>query len=423
MTWWLDLLFAAVAASIIFLLLVLFELRVTVRYKLARAYETDAPGFTTMLAGLTNSASAPYEQIALYDDVDAIYAAMLADIRQATRSITLETYLFWSGKIADDFIAALAERAAAGVRVRVLLDADGSRFLSRRDVKRWRAAGCEVRFFRPLQWYRPAQYNHRTHRKILVVDGRIGYTGGIGVADIWLGPPPWLETMVRLEGGVVTLLQGAFFQDWLIARGPLDLGEAFFPAPAQAGPAKAGPAKAMVTCSAPIWGDSAIRLLYFGAITGATERLWLASPYFLPNWDTTAALATAAARGVDVRLVLPGPMNDKRLPYWASRRLYGQLLLAGVRIFEYQPAMMHAKAMTIDGRWSTLGSTNFDPRSFFLNSELNVSIDDPAFAGEMEAFFERAVARSREITLADWQGRGPLERLGGLIGLMLKDQI
>ncbi len=418
MAWWFDLLVAAVAASIIFLLFVLFELRVTVRYKLARAYGTDAQGFATMLAGLTNSASGPYERITLYDDVDAIYTTMLADIRQATTSITLETYLFWSGRIADEFIAALSERAAAGVLVRVLLDADGSRFLHHRDVKRWREAGCEVRFFRPLQWYRPAQYNHRTHRKILVVDGRIGYTGGIGVADIWCGPPAWLETMVRLEGGVVALLQGAFFQDWLIAHGALDLSEAFFPTLGQA-----GPANAMVTCSAPIWGDSAIRLLYFGAIHGATRQLSLASPYFLPNWDTTAALASAAARGVEVRLLLPGPMNDKRLPYWASRRLYGQLLAAGVRIFEFQPAMMHAKAMTIDGRWSTLGSTNFDPRSFFLNSELNVSIDDPAFAAEMEAFFERAIANAEEMTLADWNRRGVVERLGGWVGLLFKDQI
>jgi cardiolipin synthase len=302
--------------------------------------------------------------------------------------------------------------------VRVLLDADGSRFLRRRDVRRWRASGCEVRFFRPLQWYRPAQYNHRTHRKILVIDGKVGYTGGIGVADIWNGPPAWLETMVRLEGGVVALLQGAFFQDWLIARGALDLSPDFFPPLAQG-----GPASAMVTCSAPIWGDSAIRLLYFGAITGATRRLWLASPYFLPNWDTTAALAAAAVRGVDVRLLLPGPENDKRLPYWASRRLYGHLLAAGVRIFEYQPAMMHAKAMTIDGRWSTLGSTNFDPRSFFLNSELNVSIDDAGFAAEMEGFFEAAFAQSKEITAAAWNGRGVVERLGGWLGLLIKDQI
>lgn len=418
MAWWLDLLVAATAASVIFLLLVLFELRVTVRYKLAHAVETHAAGFATMLAGLTNSASAPYERITLYDDVDAIYAAMLADIRAARTSITLETYLWWSGKVADDFIAALAERAAAGVKVRVLLDADGSRFLRRADVRRWREAGCEVRFFRPLQWYRPAAYNHRTHRKILVVDGQIGYTGGIGVADIWLGPPAWLETMVRLEGGVVALLQGAFFQDWLIARGALDLGPAFFPPLDQA-----GPPNAMVTCSAPIWGDSAIRLLYFGAITGATTRLSLASPYFLPNWDTTGALAAAAARGVEVRLLLPGPMNDKRLPYWASRRLYGGLLAAGVRIFEYQPAMMHAKAMTVDGRWSTIGSTNFDPRSFFLNSELNVSLDDAGFAAEMEGFFERAIARSREITLEEWNRRGVVERLGGWIGLLVKDQI
>ena len=418
MAWWLYGVLALGAGVAIFISALLFQLRVTVRYQLAHASRTDSPAFATVLAGLTNSASAPYERPVLFDDVGAIYAAMLADIRAATTSITLETYLFWSGKIADDFIAALAERAQAGVKVRVLLDADGSRFLRRKDVKRWRQAGCEVRFFRPLQWYRPAQYNHRTHRKLLVVDGRVGYTGGIGVADIWRGPPPWLETMVRLEGAVVALLQGAFFQDWLIARGALDLSADFFPELPQE-----GAASAMVTCSSPLWGDSAIRLLYFGAITSATTRLSLASPYFLPNWDTTGALAAAAARGVEVRLVLPGPMNDHTLPYWASRRLYGHLLAAGVRIFEFQPAMMHAKAMTIDGRWSTLGSANFDPRSFFLNSELNVSIDDEGFAGEMEAFFGRAIAHSREITLDDWQRRGVLERIGGWLGLVFKDQI
>ncbi|HEY9722581.1 MAG TPA: phospholipase D-like domain-containing protein [Oscillatoriaceae cyanobacterium] len=407
--------FAAIAALLV-------ALRVNVRYHLERAGSLCDPDFASTLQGLTNSPSRSVTSYRLYTDVPSIYTAMLQAIHQAERTITMETYLFWSGRTAEAFIQAFIERAQAGVEVKLLLDADGSRFLKRKAIARLKAGGCEVRLFRPFSWTQPVAYNHRTHRKLLVIDGVVGFTGGIGVADMWFGPPPWLDLMLRLEGGVVELLQGAFFQDWVIAGGGLNLGRGYFPLAPEAQITPEGP-QGMVTTSAPIWGDSTMRLLYFSAIASAEQRIWLASPYFLPNWDTAAALGAAALRGVEVRLLLPGPRNDKPFPYYASRRLYGTLLAAGVAIYEYQPAMMHAKAMLIDDRWVTLGSTNFDPRSFFLNSELNTTIADPGFAREMSAFFEGAFADSRRITLEDWYARPWRERIGAVLGLLFKDQL
>lgn len=422
---WLDVMLGMVGASALLIVVVLWSIRIAVRYKVDDTGTMDDPGFVVTLEALTNSPSAHVTAIALYGEVEAIYTAMLEAIASARTSLTFETYLFWPGPLADRFGAALAARARAGVEVKVLLDADGSRPLPRAFIQALTDAGCEVRFFRPFVWYQPIQYNHRTHRKIMVVDGEVAFTGGIGVADMWLGPPAWLETMVRVEGDVVGLLQGAFFQNWVIAGGALSLGPRYFPPrPDPETIAKAPQSRhAMVTTSSPVWGDSAMRLLYYTAIGAAQRRIWLVSPYFLPNWDTTAALAAAAARGVDVKLLLVGPENDKLLPYMASRRLYGQLLAAGVRIYEYAPAMMHAKAMIVDDRWTTVGSTNFDPRSFFLNSELNISVDDQAFAAETAAFFEKALVESVEVTYEAWRARPWREHVLGWLGLMLKDQL
>lgn len=405
-------------ASLAALAALLVSLRVTVRYHLESAGDTRDPAFARQLEGLTNSPSRGIAAWKLDSDPEAIYAGLLEGIRSARHSICFETYLFWSGPLAERFADALIERAAAGVAVKMLLDADGSRFLKRRLKRRLLESGVELRFFRPFQWTRPLQYNHRSHRKLLIVDGKVGFSGGAGIADMWLGPPPWYEFGVRLEGQIVGLLQGAFFQNWLVAGGALSMDERFFPPLPEA-----EAARGMVTTSSPLWGDSVIRLLYFGSIVSAKRRVYLASPYFLPNWDTTAALGAMALQGVEVRLLLPGPKNDKALPYFASRRLYGPLLAAGVRIFEYGEAMMHAKGFVVDDRWASLGSTNFDPRSFFLNHELNISVDSPAFAADLSERFERGFEGSTEITLEAWHRRSWRERLVGTLGLLIKDQL
>lgn len=426
MGWWTYGFIAMITVGVSIIAMVLIGTRITVRYKVAEAGSMADPGFVVTLEALTNSSSATATAIRFYGDVESIYEAMLEAIASAERSVTFETYLFWPGKIGDRFGEVLMARARAGVHVKVLLDADGCRKLPRRFMHALREAGCEVKLFRPLVWYQPIQYNHRTHRKILVIDGKVGFTGGIGVADMWYGPPAWLETMVRLEGDVVGLLQGAFFQNWVIAGGALSLGENYFPrrpAPGELAKSESAIAHAMVTTSSPIWGDSSMRLLYYTAIGSAEKRILLASPYFLPNWDTAALFAAAAARGVDVRLLLVGPENDKKLPWYASRRLYGHLIAAGVRIYEYQPAMMHAKFMVIDDRWTTIGSTNFDPRSFFLNSEVNASVDDPAFASEVTDFFEASLKDAKEITYDMWRRRGLWEHFAGWLGLIFKDQL
>ena len=406
-------------AAVVAIAAVFHAARMSVRYRLGRPGRASDPAFEHVLAGLTNSATLPVQAAELLTEVPAIYDAMLAAIAAAEASVTFETYLFWNGRVADRFAAAFAERARAGVPVKVLLDHEGSRSIAADTVALMRDAGVELRFFQRFTWRQPLRYNQRTHRKILVVDGREGFTGGIGVADMWLGPPAWCELGLRLTGPAVALLQGTFFQHWTLAGGALELGPGYFP-PEQ--PGAAGPL-AMVTTSAPSFGDSMVGLLFIAAITAAERRVAIVSPYFLPGEEMCDALSAAARRGVEVQVLVPGPRNDNPFAYQASRRLYRSLLAAGVRIAEYQPAMMHAKALVIDGRWTMLGSANFDPRSLFLNQELNVSIGDARLACCVEAFVADALTRSAAVTPAELAATPWPRRLIGVIGLAMRDQL
>ena len=339
------------------------------------------------------------------------YPAMLAAIREARTSINVEAYIFQPGRIADQIVDALAERARAGVEVRVALDAIGS------SAMRWSAtasrlteANCHLDYYQPLKWYRLHRANNRTHRELLIVDGRIAFLGGAGVADWWhdaSGPedPAWRDTMVRVEGPVVASLQGVFSENWLECGGEILTSPACWPALASA-----GPVDALVIRSSPSDRATASRVAFQLLMACARQSIDIHTPYFLPDHTLRRALVNTVARGVRVRVLVPGPRTDQRFVRLASRRLYGQLLEKGVRIFEYQPGMTHAKVLMVDERWAVLGTTNFDNRSFEHNDEVNVAFRDQDVAARLRRDFEADLAQSTEITNDAWLRRPLLEK-------------
>jgi cardiolipin synthase A/B len=340
------------------------------------------------------------------------YPAMLAAIREARYSINVEAYIFQPGRIADRMVDALAERARAGVEVRIVLDAIGSAAM------RWSSAGaklteagCRLDYYQPLTWYRLHRANNRTHRELLIVDGRIAFVGGAGVADWWhdasgADHPAWRDTMVRVEGPVVASLQGVFSENWLECGGEILTSPACWPALVAA-----GTVEALLIRSSPSDRATASRVAFQLLMAGARESIDIHTPYFLPDHNLRRAFIEAVARGVRLRVLVPGPRTDQRLVRLASRRLYGELLEKGVRIFEYQPGMTHAKVMTIDERWAIVGTTNIDNRSFEHNDEVNVAFRDRNVAARLRRDFEADLAQSLEVTHEAWLRRPLAEKV------------
>jgi cardiolipin synthase len=350
------------------------------------------------------------------------YPAMLAAIRGARASINVEAYIFNPGHIADHIVEALAERARAGVEVRIVLDAIGS------SAVRWSTigptllgAGCRFGYYQPLKWYRLHRANNRTHRELLIVDGRVAFVGGAGIADWWYEGsgtnPAWRDTVVRIEGPVVGSLQGVFSENWLECGGEILTSPACWPALTTA-----GPVEALVIRSSPADRATASRVGFQILMACAAESLDIHTPYFLPDQTLRRTLIEAAARGIRVRVIVPGPRTDQRLVRLASRRLYGQLLAHGVRIFEYQPGMTHAKVLMVDDCWAIVGTTNVDNRSFEHNDEVNVAFRDRGVAARLREDFEVDLAQSREITLEAWRERPLLERALAPVSWILERQ-
>jgi len=389
----------------------LFSAPKEIAYRLPHRFAVGDDTFLPSSHALSNPWPIEGNHVRLLENGDEIYPAMLAAIARASRSINLETYIFWSGQAAGRFRDALTERARSGVEVRVLLDAVGSGAkLAREDVAVMRSAGCVVEFFHPLRPWMLDTVNHRTHRRLLVVDGRIGFTGGAGIADVWLGhaeqPGHWRDTQIEVEGPVVAQLQSAFQENWAEVRGEALLGDAFFPRLE-----RVGSARAQVILSSAEAPSSATKLLYAVSISSAKRRLWLSNSYFLPDQDTSALLVEAAHRGVDVRVLVPGKVNDVPATKAGGRSSFGGLLEGGVKISEYQPTMFHAKTMVVDGIFATIGSTNFDNRSFRLNDEINLTVYDREIGRSLEESFVRDLARSRPYTMEQWRQRPFRERL------------
>jgi cardiolipin synthase len=354
---------------------------------------------------------------------EVYYEAELEAIRQATCSVNIEAYIFQKGEVTRRFIAALEERARAGVQVNIVLDAVGSFATWNSYFRSLREAGGRVEWYHPLRWYTLPRINNRTHRELVIMDGRVGFIGGAGFADHWLtgrrNRPRWRDTMFRVEGPAVVALQSAFAENWLEASGELLTGDEYFP-PLEA----QGESRAMIVDSSPTVGRSTrARMLFQTLMAAAQKSIHITTPYFLPDHSARQELVRAVRdRGVEISIVTPGQHTDHLLTRRSSRRLYGDLLAAGARIYEYQPSMIHTKSMIVDGLWSVVGSTNFDNRSFGLNDEVNLVVFDRSMAERLEEDFAGDVAASRGVSYDEWRRRSISERAHEWLGWLLERQ-
>jgi cardiolipin synthase A/B len=347
----------------------------------------------------------------LLENGDQTFGAMLEDIRQAQQSINVELYIFVQGSVGSEFAQALAERARAGVAVRVLVDGFGSDLGPLED--QMREAGVQVFVYKPLRVYSIFRIGNRTHRRVVTVDGRIGFCGGFAFDDRWKGnargPSEWRDTNIRIEGPAVSQLQHVFFEDWVHTTGEVLHGEKQFPSLAPV-----GNLLAQAIGSSRSDQSSMAKLLYYMAIQAARQRIWIENAYFVPDSQIRQGLVAAVARGVDVRILVPGKYIDSPNVRLASRFHYGELLDGGVQIYEYLPTMLHCKVMVVDGLWASIGSINFVNRSFKKNAEVSVSVYDRDFAREVEKAFESDLTSSEVFTKEKWKKRGLLARFGEL---------
>lgn len=392
----------ALLAALLYVNLGTGERRVS--HEIPHLYPVDDPQFFRAMGMLLGPDIVGGNRVQALHNGDQIFPAMLEAIRGARRTVLFETFIYWSGAIGDAFAQALSERARAGVKVHVLLDWVGSIKVDQALVERMREAGVEVHRFHPLRWYNLGRINNRTHRKLLIVDGRVGFTGGVGIAPPWTGHAQdedhWRDSHYRVEGPVVAQMQGVMLANWGKTTGRILHGEDYFPAPQPA-----GEQQAQMFHSSPSGGGESMQLMYLIAITAAVRTIDIASAYFVPDDMARLALVAARKRGVRVRVITPGRRIDTQVVRHASRALWGELLQAGVEIYVYQPTMFHCKAMLVDGLLSSVGSTNFDPRSFRLNDEANLNVYDRALAQELTQVFEQDLQRCRRVTLEEWQRR------------------
>lgn len=332
-----------------------------------------------------------------------IFPAMLTAIGSAQKTITLESYIYWSGVVGKEFADALQERSRQGVKVKVLLDWFGSH-LDEPLIERMRASSIDVRRYNPLAWRNLQRMNHRTHRRLMVVDGSTGFIGGAGLSDKWSGnaqdPQHWSDTHFQVRGPVVTQMQSAFIDNWIATTGEVLHSLDYLPQTKSE-----GPALAHLFSSSPGGGARSVQLMYLMAMTAASESIDLSAAYFVPDEVARQTLLAALQRGVRLRILMPGPHMDNGVVRRASRAKWGDLLQAGAELYEYQPTMFHCKVMVVDGLWTSVGSTNFDSRSFSINDEANLNVHDAAFANAQIAVFEQDLAQSRRVTLDEWTQR------------------
>ena len=353
---------------------------------------------------------------------DEIFPPMLQAIRDAKASITFETYIYWSGDIGREFAEALAAAARRGVKCHVLLDWVGSVKMDQVLIDQLTAAGVELKRFHPPHWSHLARLNNRTHRKLLVVDGRVGFTGGVGIAPEWTGhaqdPGHWRDTHVQITGPVVAQMQSVFLDNWVKVTGHVLHGKAYFP------PLTAhGKTAAQMFSSSPSGGSESMQLMYLFSITAAAKSIDLSAAYFVPDDLTLAALVEAMKRGVKVRIIVPGAHIDSATVRRASRATWGPLLLAGATIAEYEPTMYHCKVLIVDGLLTSVGSTNFDNRSFRLNDEATLNLLDADFAREQTDVFDADLAKSKKIGFVEWANRPWTEKLAERWSRLLASQL
>jgi len=409
----------AVAFLVWLTLVILFTPRID--YRVSTPLRPDSDEFLHVVQVTCQAAVHFTNRVEILTNGAQFYPAMRDAILQATGSINLEAYIFQPGEAADMLTDAMVARARDGVKVRLVLDAIGSSGMRGRTARRLSDAGCQVYFYQPLTWYRLHRLNNRTHRELLIVDGRVAFTGGAGVADWWYKPdgrtPAWRDTMARIEGPIVAALQGVFAENWLECGGEILTSPRDWPALEPA-----GAAEAMLVKSSPSDRATSSRVVFQMLIEGAVSEIDISTPYFLPDRAMRRALVRAARRGVHIRVVVPGRLSDQRLVRLASRRMYGELLKGGVRMYEYRSAMTHVKALSVDRTWAVIGTTNVDNRSFEHNDEVNVAFRATAVTTRLRRDFESDLAASDEVTFDGWQARSAFEKLVGPVCWILERQ-
>ena len=391
-------------------------------YALETDLDVESPQFPLTMTGMTGMPLVPGNQVALFNNGDQFFPAMLDAIESAEHSITMEQYIFWEGKVGRRFAEAFAEKARSGVQVKLLLDAVGSSTLGEPIVKILEAGGCQLAWFRPIHWYTMIRANRRDHRKSLMVDGKIAFTGGAGIADHWLGDAQgarsWRDLMVRVEGPAAIGQQSGFAQNWLQCTGEILTGEDYFPLPRNA-----GTIDVQTIVSSPLEGMGAAGTMHLIAVQCARRHLCIANPYFIPDPRLIEMLGQAVRRGVAVKLMVAGRHNDT---WWArqnSVRLYGRLLQAGVEIFEFLPSMLHQKTVLVDDAWGSVGTANFDNRSFALNDETSVCFHDRNLISQLHEIFLADLERCKKVSLRQWKKRGFWQRAGEQFASLMEDQM
>jgi cardiolipin synthase len=392
------------------------------RYGLDHEFSVDSDEFLTTITGASGVPILPGNRIDVLNNGDEFYPAMLDEIRNARTSITIEAYIYWAGEIGRRFAHALAARAHDGIPVKILLDAVGSATIGADILATLEKGGCQLAWYNRIHWYTIGRFNHRTHRKSLVIDGRVGFTGGAGIADVWLGhaqsPEHWRDTQIRIAGPAVTPLQTGFAQNWMQTTGELLSGDTYYPEHE-----RAGDLPVQTVMSSPESGASSVRLMHYLPIVCARRSIFIANPYFIPDQAAIDTLIEARQRGVDVRIMVAGQHNDTWLARQNSRRLYGPLLRAGIQILEYNSTFMHQKTMVVDGIWVSIGTTNFDNRSFAHNEETSVCVKDAGLATRMEQTFRNDMRACDRVEFEAWQKRGLLTKSLEAVASLLEAQV
>lgn len=390
--------------------------------KIEHRYPVSNPQFQREMGVLLGPGIIAGNKVEDLQNGEQIFPAMLEAIRSARHTITFETYIYWSGDIGKRVADALEERARAGVKVKLMIDWAGSIKMEDELLEKLKTAGVDLQQYRPLKWYNLGRLNNRTHRKLLVVDGRVGFTGGVGVADPWMGhaqdPDHWRDMHFRIEGPVVAQMQAAFNDNWIKTTGVVLNGEEYFP-PLE----PVGDMDAHMFVASPAGGSESMHLMYLMAIAAAVHSIDLEAAYFVPDDLMIKALIAARHRGVKIRVIVPGPHIDSETVRFASKANWGELLLAGVEIYEYQPTMIHNKLLIVDSEMTSVGSTNFDVRSFRLNDEASLNVYNAGFAEQMESVFEADLKPTILFTFETWEKRPFKEKMIEKFILPIKSQL
>lgn len=394
----------------------------TIKHRVNRLHAVETPQFKREMDSLLGPPILSGNEVTPLQNGDEIFPAMLGAIRAATSSITFETYIYWSGKVGEDFADALVERALAGVPVHVMLDWLGSQKIAGKLINKMKVAGIDVERYHALRWYSLGRMNNRTHRKVLVVDGAVAFTGGVGIADQWSGhaqdPGHWRDSHFKVVGPVVAQFQAAFLDNWIKTTGNVLHGADYFPLLRAV-----GSQSMQLFMSSPAGGSSSMRLMYLSAITAAESAIDIQAAYFVPDSLMVRQLIQARGREVRVRILLPDKHLDSETIRIASKKMWGPLLDSGVEIYLYEPTMLHCKMLIFDRYLVSVGSTNFDMRSFDLNDEASLNIYDRAFGQQMTEVFETDLKSASAYSLDMWNRRPWSQRFAESILIPLRSQL